>query len=132
LRILDSGRFRTPRPVLTLRPEGLELPLVSMEKRRPLNEWKPTYIKALNFIKKYEWPRPVQSEAQLAIWEIEECGEVAGSTSWQNAEMLLRDRMSADIRATLIDLFQKRPEEFPLGSEVYLRVLGQSGDEGFR
>ncbi len=131
LKILEPGRFFAPRPVLEL-AGGRAVPLASLEKRRPLNPWKPNYIKALNFIKKYEWAKPVPPAVQMAVWEIEECGEVAGSTSWQNAEMLLSDHLSPESRAALADIFEKRPEEFPLGSEVYLRVLGRSGEEGFR
>jgi hypothetical protein len=132
LEILEPGRFFAPRPFLRLGPERAEVAIVSIEKRRPLNQWKPTYIKALNFIKKYEWLKPVAGVVEMAFYEIEECGEVAGSTSWRNAEMILEDHMSADLRATLVDLFEKRPEEFPLGSEVYLKILGRSGEEGFR
>ncbi len=132
LRILKPGKIFTPRPYLSLKAGAKEIPLVSMEKRRPLNPWKPQYIKALNFIKKYEWPHPVSEAASMAIWEIEECGEIAGSTAWQNAEMLLQDNMTPNVQATLVDIFEKRPEDFALGSEVYLRVLGRSGDEGFR
>ncbi len=132
LRMLESGRFFSPRPKLELKEGGLSLPIVSIEKRRPLNPWKPNYIKALNFIKQYEWPRELAQKLQVAVWEIEECGEVAGSTSWQNAEMLLTDSISPDLLFTFCDLFEKRPEEFPLGSEVYLRILGRSGGEGFK
>jgi HEAT repeat protein len=130
LKILDAGRFFAPRPHLEI--GGQEVPLVSLEKRRPLNPWKPNYIKALNFIKKYEWEKPAPAAVQMAVWEIEECGEIAGSTAWQNAERLLADNLSPDVRAALADIFEKRPEEFPLGSEVYLRVLARSGPEGFR
>src|SRR6185503_17724198 len=132
LRILEAGRFFAPRPQLELKEGGRPLPILSIEKRRPLNPWKPNYIKALNFIKKYEWPRAPAQQLQTAIWEIEECGEVAGSTAWQNAEMLLTDSISPDLLFTLSDLFEKRPEEFPLGSEVYLKILGRAGAEGFR
>ena len=132
LEILPPGRIFTPRPQLTLGDAGVPLPIPSLEKRRPLNPWKPNYIKALNFIKKYEWLKEVPAIAQTAIWEIEECGEIAGSTSWQNAEMLLSDQISPDVRAVLVDIFEKRPEEFSLGSEVYLRILGKSGPEGFK
>jgi hypothetical protein len=131
-RILPMGRFFAPQPQLILGDAGEPLPIVSLEKRRPLNPWKPNYIKALNFIKKYEWPTPVSGTVQSAIWEIEECGEIAGSTSWQNAEMLIDDHMGPDVRAALVDIFEKRPEEFALGSEVYLRILGRSGPDGFR
>jgi len=130
LRILKSGKIFAPRPCLL--QGGREIPFASLDKRRPINPWKPNYIKALNFIKKYEWPHPLPDPVPLAIWEIEECGEVAGSTSWQNAEMLLEDNMTANVQATLVDIFEKRPEDFSLGSEVYLRVLGRSGEEGFQ
>lgn len=132
LRILESGRFFAPRPYLELGAGGPAPPVVSLDKRRPLNPWKPNYIKALNFIKKYEWPRALPGMAQTAVWEIEECGEIAGSTSYHNAEMLIEDLMSPDLQVVLCDLFEKRPEEFPLGSEVYLGLLGRSGEEGFR
>ncbi len=131
LRILEPGRFFAPRPTLSL-AGGPEIPILGLEKRRPLNPWKPTYIKALNFIKKYEWPRQVPKPAEAAIWEIEECGEVPGSTSWQNAELLLEDNVCPELLEVLADLFEKRPEEFPLGSQVYLRRLGHAGAEGFR
>lgn len=131
LELLDPGRFFAPKPVFRWAVDDASIPVVSLEKRRPINPWKPTYIRALNFIKKYEWKESVPGAVHNAIWEIEECGEIAGSTSWHNAEQLLHDHMSPAVIETLADVFYNRPEDFPLGSEVYLRVLGQSGDEGF-
>jgi hypothetical protein len=132
LEILEPGRFFQPSPQFRFEPGGQAYPVPSLEKRRPINEWKPNYIQALNFIKKYEWTRPVPRSAQLAVWEIEECGQIPGSTSWRNAEALLLQNDSEDLRATLADLFFNRPEDYQLGSEVYLRVLGKLGEDGFR
>jgi hypothetical protein len=131
LRILEPGRIFAPRPLFRFAEGGRAAPIVSIEKRRPLNPWKPNYIQALNFIKRYEWPQPLPRAVNYAVWEIEECGQVAGSTSWRNAERLLRDHDSEALRSTLADIFYHRPEDYPLGSEVYLRVLGRSGPEGF-
>jgi HEAT repeat protein len=97
-----------------------------------LNPWKPNYIQALNFIRRFEWPCPLPRSVHHAIWEIEECGQVAGSVSWRNAEIVLRDNDSADVRRTLVEIFYNRPEDYPLGSEVYLKALGLSGEEGFQ
>ena len=38
---------------------------------------------------------------------------------------------SPAVLKTLSDIFFNRPEDFPLGSEVYLRLLGGAGEEGF-
>ena len=132
LTVLEPGRIFSPRPVLRLSKEGTAVPILSLEKRRPLNEWKPNYIQALNFIRKYEWPHSIPRSVQYAVWEIEECGQVAGSVSWKNAERILHDLDSKEVRLTLADLFFNRPEDYPLGSEVYLRVLGRSGPNGLR
>jgi hypothetical protein len=131
LHITEPGRFFIPRPTFRFDAEGTALPVVSLEKRRPLNPWKPNYIQALNFIKKYEWLHPLPAAARYAIWEVEECGQVAGSTSWRNAEAILRDSDSPELRNTLADIFTHRPEDYPLGSEVYLRVLGSLGPDSF-
>ena len=131
LEILEQGWFLAPRPVFYFEPGGPGYPIVSLEKRRPINPWKPNYIRALNFIKKYEWPRSLPRRVQVAIWEIEECGQIPGSISWKNAEAVLRESDSEDLRYTLSDLFFNRPEDFPLGSEVYLRVLAGLGEDGF-
>lgn len=131
LDVLAPGRFRAPRPVLRLEKGGGEIPIVSLEKRRPLNPWKPNYIRALEFIKRFEWPHPLPRRIHAAFWEIEECGEIAGSTSWINAEQVLLDSDSHAVRDTLREVFYNRPEDFPLGSQVYLRVLGRLGREGF-
>ena len=131
LRVLDPGRIFAPKPLFRFEEGGEAVPIVSLQKRRPLNPWKPNYIQALNFIKGYEWPHSLPRSVHHAIWEIEECGQVAGSTSWRNAEPILRDFDSKDLRLTLADIFYNRPEDFPLGSEVYLRVLGSSGERGF-
>lgn len=130
--MLSSGRFFLPRPLLRI--DDKEIPIVSLEKRRPFNEWKPNYIRALNFIKKYSPERPITKLAEFCIWEIEECGEVSGSTSWENAELLLKNiaKDSEDDRIVIADIFKKRPEDFPLGSEVYLRILGSLDDAGFQ
>jgi hypothetical protein len=131
LSILEPGRIFAPKPVLRLAEGGQAIPIVSLEKRRPLNPWKPNYIQALNFIKKYEWPHSLPRSVQHAIWEIEECGQIAGSVSWKNAELILRDFDTKELRLTLADIFFNRPEDYPLGSEVYLRTLGRSGPNGF-
>lgn len=134
----ESGKIFTPRPRLEFARGSREvpeqgIPLVSLDKRRPLNPWKPTYIRALNFIKKYEPVRAISKLVEYCLWEIEECGEVSGSTSWENAEPMLSEalREDSDIREVLVDVFQRRPEDFPLGSEIYLRVLGSLDDDGF-
>lgn len=131
LEILEPGRIFAPRPLFRFERQGQAKPIVSLEKRRPLNPWKPNYVRALNFIKKYDWPRQVARRVQMAIWEIEECGEVAGSTSWINAEEVLLQSDSSEVQETLVDVFYNRPEDFPLGSEVYLRLLGKLGTSGF-
>ncbi|MEM7231974.1 MAG: hypothetical protein AAF517_07370, partial [Planctomycetota bacterium] len=131
LGILEPGRIFAPKPKFRLEENGAEIPIAGIDKRRPLNPWKPTYLKSLAFIKKYSWAQPVARSSQAAIWEIEECGEIAGSTSWMNAEELLLRDESAELKEVLKDIFFQRPEDFPLGSEVYLRVLGCLGDEGF-
>ena len=131
IRILEPGRIFSPRPQLRLDPQRDAVPIVSLEKRRPLNPWKPNYIQALNFIKRYEWPQPVPRAVHYAVWDIEECGQIAGSTSWMNARAILLDNDSSELRATLADLFYNRPEDYPLGSIVYLDVLGRSGPAGF-
>ncbi|HLU49947.1 MAG TPA: hypothetical protein VK116_17735 [Planctomycetota bacterium] len=131
LDILEPGRIFAPKPRFSFERGGPSYPLVSIEKRRPINPWKPQFIRALEFIRKYEWPYPVSRRAQAAIWEIEECGEIAGSTSWINAESLLLRSDSENLRKTLSDIFYNRPETYPLGSQVYLRVLGRLGREGF-
>jgi len=130
--ILEPGRLFAPKPLVRLDKEGAAIPIVGLEKKRPINPWKPNYIQALNFIKKYEWQHSLPRSAQHAIWEIEECGQVAGSISWKNAERILQDCDSKELRLTLADIFYNRPEDYPLGSEVYLRVLGQSGASGFK
>ncbi len=131
LGILEPGRIFAPKPVLRLAADGPVIPIVSLDKRRPLNPWKPNYIQALNFIRKYEWPHALPHSVQQAVWEIEECGQIAGSVSWKNAEIILRNHDSKELRLTLADIFFNRPEDFPLGSEVYLRTLGNSGPRGF-
>ncbi|MBN1441467.1 MAG: HEAT repeat domain-containing protein [Planctomycetes bacterium] len=130
--LLPPGRFLAPRPLLHLGRDGPGIPIVSLEKRRPLNPWKPNYIRAVEFIKRFEWPCPVPRRVQAAFWEIEECGEIAGSTSWRNAEAILLNSDSCEVRETLEAVFYNRPEDFPLGSEVYLRVLGRMGRAGFQ
>jgi hypothetical protein len=131
LRIQEPGRIFQPRPVLKLSEDGPAIPIVSLDKRRPLNPWKPNYIQALNFIRKYEWQTEQPRSVQHAIWEIEECGQIAGSRSWRNAELILRDLDSRELRLALVDIFYNRPEDYPLGSEVYLSCLGSSGPDGF-
>src|SRR5688572_3434904 len=129
--ILEPGRIFSPKPSFRFDDRSKPVPVPSMEKRRPLNPWKPNYIQALNFIKRYEWPHTPPRAVTYAVWEIEECGQVPGSTSWMNAERILRDQDSPELRNTLADIFYNRPEDYPLGSEVYLRVLGLSGPQGF-
>ncbi len=131
LTVLEPGKIFTPKPVLRLVEGGPTIPIVSLQKRRPLNEWRPNYLQALNFIKKYEWAQSVPYSVKAAIWEIEECGQIAGSVAWRNAEIVLRNFDSRELRLTLSDIFFNRPEDYPLGSEIYLRVLGTSGPNGF-
>jgi HEAT repeat protein len=131
LDILPSGRIFTPRPRFRFQPEGPAYPLAGLEKLRPVNPWKPSYLQALNFIKRYEWRHPLPHRVQAAVWEVEECGQVPGSTSWRNAEAILLDSDSEELQATLVDLFYHRPETYELGSAVYLRVLGKLGRNGF-
>lgn len=131
LRIIEPGKLFSPKPRLRLSEDAEPCPIVSLEKKRPFNDWKPNYIRALDFIKRYEWPHKLPRPVHYAIWEIEECGEIAGSTSWHNGIALLKSHDSDALRSTLSDLFYNRPEDFPLGSEVYLKVLGESGPEGF-
>ena len=129
--ILEPGKMFAPKPIFRFTSDGPAIPLVSLEKRRPINEWKPNYIKALNFIKKYEWTENVSRAVHYAVWEIEECGEIAGSTAWRNAERIIRDQESRTVLKAVSDIFFNRPEDYPLGSEVYLRILGAAGEEGF-
>ena len=131
LDVLQPGKIFAPKPRVRLRKDGPPIPLPSLEKHRPINEWKPNYVKALNFIKKYDWPHAIPRRVTLSIWEIEECGQVAGSTSWINAEHVLLASDSEEVRETLSDVFFHRPEDYELGSQVYLRVLGKLGQEGF-
>ena len=131
IEILEPGRIFAPKPLFQFDRSSPGIPIVSLEKRRPLNPWKPNYIAAVNFIKRYEWPHPLPRSVSYAIWEIEECGQIAGSLSWKNGEAILRDNNSAELRSTLADIFYNRPEDYPLGSEVYLRTLGLAGPEGF-
>lgn len=131
LDLLEPGRLFAPKPRFSFERGGPSFTLVSLEKRRPLNPWKPQFIRALEFIRKYEWPHEIPRRAQAAIWDIEECGEIAGSTSWMNAEGVLLRSDTENVRRTLSDVFYNRPETYPLGSQVYLRVLGRLGREGF-
>lgn len=132
LEILEPGKIFAPKPVFRLRKDSPPIPIASLVKRRPPNPWKPTYIQAVTFIKRYEWPHDLSRAARWAIWEIEECGQVPGSVAWQNAEALLRASDSKELRLTLADVFYNRPEDFPLGSQVFLRVLASFGPEGFQ
>lgn len=131
LKILEPGKIFSPKPLFRFQEAGEALPITSLEKKRPINAWKPNYIQAINFVKRYEWPHPLPRSVHHAVWEIEECGQVAGSTSWRNAEIILKDFDSKELRLTLADIFYNRPEDYPLGSEIYLRVLGGSGKRGF-
>ena len=87
--ILPPGKFFAPKPQVRLSASGEPIPLASLEKHKPINEWKPNYVQALNFIKKYDWPHELPRKIVMAMWEIEECGQIAGSTSWRNAEDIL-------------------------------------------
>lgn len=131
VRILEPGKLFAPKPLFHVARAKNGIPIVSLEKRRPINPWKPNYIQALNFIRRYEWPHALPRSVHHAIWEIEECGQVAGSISWKNGEAILRQHPTPEVRETLSDIFFNRPEDYPLGSQVYLRVLGLMGDEGF-
>lgn len=129
--ILPPGRVFSPKPLFHFQSGDRGIPIVSLPKQRPLNPWKPNYIQALNFIRKYEWPFPLPRSVHYGIWEIEECGQIAGSVSWRNGEHVLLRNHTKEVRETLVDVFYNRPEDYPLGSEVYLRVLGRLGSEGF-
>jgi hypothetical protein len=131
LEILEGGRLRSPRPCVVL-PNGPAVPILSLEKKRPFDPWKPTYIKSLHFIKKYKPVRPIPRAVEYAILEAEESGEIPGSVSWENAQLILSRYAAedADVRAVLVDVFERRPETFPLASRVYLDVLARSGSEG--
>ncbi len=129
--ILEPGRFLVPKPHFRISEAADPVPLPGLEKRRPINPWKPNYIQATTFIKKYDWPHPVPRAVHYAVWEIEECGQIAGSTSWKNAESILRAGATPEVLSCIADIFYNRPEDYPLGSEVYLRILGSSGDDGF-
>jgi len=129
--VLPPGKFFAPKPQVRLSAGGDPIPLPSIEKHKPINEWKPNYVQALNFIKKYDWPHELPRCVVLAMWEIEECGQIAGSTSWKNAEDILLASDSNEVRETLADFFFNRPEDYELGSQIYLRVLGKLGDDGF-
>ena len=131
LRILEPGRLFAPKPQFQFEAGGERYPVVNLDKRRPLNPWKPNYIQAVNFIKRYRWPHDVPRAVHYAVWEIEECGQIAGSTSWINGRSVLLSNNSPELRAVLSDIFFQRPEDYPLGSEVYLEVLGRTGQEGF-
>ena len=133
LEVLEGGSFFLPKPQFKHTSAEKPLPIVSLDKRRPFNPWKPNYIRALNFIKKYSPVQPISKAVEYCLWEIEECGEVSGSTSWENAEFLLTETTAENepLQEVLADVFTNRPEDFPLGSEVYLRILGVSGASGF-
>lgn len=134
LEILEPGKLFSPKPAFRVR-EGTEpAPVVSLEKKRPFDQWKPTYIKSHAFMKRYEPPHAVPRAVDYAMWEVEECGEIPGSVSWINAEKILLEhaRGNPEIQAVIADIFEKRSEEFTLGSEIYLRVLGQSDEEGLK
>jgi HEAT repeat protein len=130
--VLTPGKIFAPKPQVRLSKDGAPIPLLSLEKHKPINPWKPNYVQALNFIKKYDWQHSLPRRVTLAIWEIEECGQVAGSRSWINAERVLLASDSKEVRETLSDFFFNRPEDYELGSQVYLRVLGKLGREGFK
>ena len=66
----EPGRIFQPKPILRLAGDGPAIPIVSLDKRRPLNPWKPNYIQALNFIRKYEWQTEQPRSVQHAIYEI--------------------------------------------------------------
>ncbi|MFP6737949.1 MAG: HEAT repeat domain-containing protein [Planctomycetota bacterium] len=130
--VVDRGRFFSPKPVVRLGRLAEALPLAGLEKNQPLNPWRPNYLKSLIFIKKqYQWEHELPAKVVLSIYAIEECGEFSGSQAWVNAERILLQSDSEALRETLSDFFSQRPEEFELGSQIYLRVLGRLGDEGF-
>jgi hypothetical protein len=131
LDVLPPGRIFAPKPQLRLRRDGEAIPVVSLEKHRPINPWKPSYVRGLNFIRRYAWPNTLPRRVVAAMWEIEECEQGAFSTSWMNGERVLLDCGSKELCDTLADFFYQRPEDFELGSQVYLRVLGKLGREGF-
>ena len=132
LEIVDSGRLFSPKPVVRIGNSGEPLPLVGIEKHPPINAWRPNYLKGLNFIRKqYKWEHELPTKAVRAFYAIEECGEFSGSSAWINAERIFLQSDSEPLRATLSDFFFQRPEEFELGSEICLRVLGRLGEDGF-
>ena len=132
IEVVNRGRLFSPKPVIRLGRLGEPLPLAGMEKHQPINPWRPNYLKSLIFIRKqYKWEYDLPPEVVLSLYAIEECGEFSGSKAWINAERVLLQSDSESLRATLSDFFSQRPEEFELGSQICLRVLGRLGDEGF-
>ncbi len=130
--VVDRGRFFSPKPAVRLGRLAEALPLAGMEKNQPLNPWRPNYLKSLTFIRKqYKWEHELPAKVVLSLYAIEECGEFSGSQAWVNAERILLQSDSEALRETLSDFFSQRPEEFELGSQICLRVLGRLGDEGF-
>ena len=130
--VVSRGRFFSPKPVVRLGRLAEALPLAGLEKNQPLNPWRPNYLKSLIFIKKqYNWEHELPAKVVLSLYAIEECGEFSGSQAWVNAERILLQSDSEALRETLSDFFSQRPEEFELGSQICLRVLGRLGDEGF-
>lgn len=132
IEVVDRGRLFSPKPVVRLGRLGEPLALAGLEKNQPLNPWRPNYLKSLIFIKKqYKWEYELPAKAVLSLYAIEECGEFSGSQAWVNAERILLQSDSEPLRATLSDFFSQRPEDFELGSQICLRVLGNLGEEGF-
>lgn len=130
--VVDRGRFFSPKPMVRLGRLADALPLAGIEKNQPHNPWRPNYLKSLIFIRKeYKWEHDLPAKVVLSLYAIEECGEFSGSQAWVNAERILLQSDSEVLRETLSDFFSQRPEEFELGSQICLRVLGRLGDEGF-
>ncbi len=133
LEIVDRGRFFSPKPAIRLGGSAESLQLAGIEKSQPINPWRPNYLKSLNFIRKqYTWEHnELPNKVVLAFYAIEECGEFSGSQAWVNAERIFMQSDSEALRSTLSDFFSRRPEDFELGSEICLRVLGRLGEDGF-
>jgi hypothetical protein len=133
LEVVDRGRLFSPKPTIRLGDSAESLPFPGIEKNPPINPWRPNYLKGLNFIRKqYTWEHnELSNKVVLAFYAIEECGEFSGSQAWINAERIFMQSDSEALRSTLSDFFSQRPEEFELGSEICLRVLGRLGEDGF-
>ncbi len=134
IEILEPGKIFSPKPCFKKTASSEGIPIMSLEKKRPFDQWKPTYIKSHGFMKRFEAPHAVPRAVDYALWEVEESAEIPGSVSWENAEQILLEyaQGNSQVQEVLGELFEKRSEEFSLGSEVYLRVLGKADEEGLK